>query len=74
MIHPPEVGSKCKATTPLTPRGYVRVGSELWKASSTSSIIDKDEEVVIVGVKDLTVLVAPLETYNHKNVNKANTK
>jgi len=67
IIHPPEVGSMGKAATPLTPKGYVRVGSELWKALATSSIIDKDEEVVIVGIKGLTVLVAPLDNGNHKS-------
>jgi membrane-bound ClpP family serine protease len=74
MIYPPEVGSMGKATTPLTPKGYVRVGSELWKALSTSSIIHKDEEVVIVGINGLTVLVAPVDSGNHETGGEAKTK
>jgi len=67
MISPETmVGSKCSAATSLTPEGYVRVGSELWKALATSSIIHKDEEVVIVGINGLTVLVAPVDSSNHE--------
>jgi membrane-bound ClpP family serine protease len=66
----PDVGSRGRATTPLTPEGYVRVGSELWKASSTNSVIAAGEEVTIVGVKGLTLLVTSSERTllsNHGN-------
>jgi len=62
----PMVGSKCTATMPLTPKGYVRVGSELWQASSTGSTIAAGQEVTIVGTKGLTLLVAPLDEDNPK--------
>jgi len=65
MISPEAmVGSKCKATTPLAPRGYVRFGSELWRASS-SSIINAGEEVIVVGIKGMTLLVSPVDNDNH---------
>jgi membrane protein implicated in regulation of membrane protease activity len=62
----PDTGSKGRATTPLTPEGYVRVGAELWKASSTGSNIDKGEEIVIIGIEGMTLRVAPLNKGNHE--------
>jgi membrane protein implicated in regulation of membrane protease activity len=57
----PDIGSRGITTTQLTPRGYVKVGSELWRATSTSSNIDEGREVVVTGVEGLTLLVAPQE-------------
>jgi len=54
------VGCHGKTTTPLAPGGYVQVGSELWRASSTGPNIDEEEEVIVVEVKRLTLLVIPL--------------
>ncbi len=51
------IGIKCTTTTPLYPDGYVRVGTELWRARSVSGNIDVEAEVVIVGIKRLTLLV-----------------
>jgi len=53
----PDIGSKGRATTPLTPNGYIRVGNELWKATSIDSAVDANEEVVIVGVEGMTLLI-----------------
>jgi len=56
----PDIGSRGITTTQLAPRGYVKIGSELWKAASTSSdMMDEGKEVVVVGVEGLTLLVAP---------------
>ena len=54
------VGCCGKATTPLTPDGYVRVEGELWRAVSTGPNIDEGDEVVVAEVKRLTLFVAPL--------------
>ena len=54
------VGCHGKTTTPLVPGGYVQVGSELWRASSTGPNIDEDEEVIVVEVKRLTLFVVSL--------------
>ena len=62
----PDVGSKCQVATPLTPKGYVRVNGELWQAKS-SSAIDAGKEVVIVGIKGMTLLVSPAENDNHES-------
>jgi membrane-bound serine protease (ClpP class) len=60
----PEIGSRGRATTPISRRGYVRVDGELWQASS-SSTIDVGEEVTIVGREGMTLLVTPLEKSGH---------
>lgn len=56
------VGCCGKAVTPLAPGGYVRVEGELWRALSAGPDIDKDEEIVVVEIKGLTLFVAPLLT------------
>jgi membrane-bound ClpP family serine protease len=51
------VGVRCRTTTPLSPGGYIRVGSELWRAHSVAGQINAEVEVVIVGVKGLNLFV-----------------
>ncbi|MFC1972527.1 NfeD family protein [Chloroflexota bacterium] len=56
------VGIICKTTTPLCSEGYVQAsqaGIELWRARSISGDIDAGVEVVIVGMKGLTLFVIP---------------
>ena len=66
----PDVGSTCQAATALTPKGYVRVNGELWQATS-SSTINAGEEVIIVGIKRMTLLVSPAENENHQRKGNA---
>jgi len=47
------------ATTPLSPEGYVRVGSELWRACSLAGEINEKVEVTVKDRKELTLLVVP---------------
>ena len=54
------VGCCGKATTPLTPRGYVQVQGELWRALSNSAKIDEGDDIVVVELDRLTLRVAPL--------------
>ena len=51
------VGTICQTTTPLCPKGYVQSGTELWRAYSIAGDIDAGVEVVIVGIKGLTLFV-----------------
>lgn len=51
------IGVKCITTTPLFPDGYVRVGTELWRAHSIAGDIKTGAEAVIVGINRLTLLV-----------------
>ena len=57
----PDIGSRGRTTTPVTPNGYVRVGNELWKASAMGSVVDANKEVVIVGIEGMTLLINSLE-------------
>ena len=50
------VSTKGKTVTYLNPRGYIRLGSELWRAKSASNI-DAGKEVTVVGVEGMTLLV-----------------
>lgn len=68
------VGARCRTTTPLSPDGYVRAGSELWKARSTREHVDADVDVTIVDVKGLIVHVSlPPDTDNELAANIPNT-
>ena len=57
---PPPVGCCGKATTPLTPDGYVQVEGELWRALSSDMNINKGDDIVVMEVNRLTLSVAPL--------------
>ena len=54
------VGRCGKATTPLTPRGYVQVDGELWRALSSDTDINEGDDIVVVELDRLTLRVAPL--------------
>ncbi len=56
------IGLRCKATTPLSPSGYVLVGSELWAAHSVAGNVSPGTEMVITEIKGLTVFVRPLSS------------
>ena len=60
----PDIGSRGRTTTPISPRGYVRVKGELWQASS-SSTIDAGAEIAVVGMEGMTLLISPVEKDNH---------
>jgi len=53
------VGCCGKATTPLTPDGYVKIEGELWRALSSDTNINKGDDIVVVEVNRLTLRVAP---------------
>jgi membrane protein implicated in regulation of membrane protease activity len=60
---PLDIGSRGRAATPISPRGYVRVNGELWQASSNASI-DAGEEIFVVGIEGMMLLVSPIEKNN----------
>ena len=59
----PDIGSRGRAATPISPTGYVRVNGELWRASSNSTI-DAGEEIAVVGIEGMTLLIIPVEKDN----------
>ncbi len=54
------VGCYGKATTPLTPEGYVQVQGELWQAFSSDTNINEGDDIVVLEMNRLTLRVAPL--------------
>jgi membrane-bound serine protease (ClpP class) len=66
----PDIGSRGRTTTPVSPTGYVRINGELWRASSNSTI-DAGEEITVVGIEGMTLLISPVEKDNHTH--KADT-
>ena len=60
----PDIGSRGRTTTPVSPKGYVRINGELWQASSNSTI-DSGEEIAVVGIEGMTLLIIPVEKDNH---------
>jgi membrane-bound serine protease (ClpP class) len=60
----PDIGSRGRTTTPISPKGYVRINGELWQASS-SSTIGAGEEIAVVGIEGMTLLISPIEKDNH---------
>ena len=60
----PDIGSRGRTTTPISPKGYVRIKGELWQASS-SSTIDAGVEIAVVGMEGMTLLITPVEKDNH---------
>jgi membrane-bound ClpP family serine protease len=58
------VGCYGKATTPLTPHGYVRVQGELWHALSRDTSISEGDDIVVVEVNRLVLHVAPVAGNN----------
>ncbi len=60
----PSIGSRGRTTSPISPKGYVRVNGELWQASS-SSTIGAGEEIAVVGIEGMTLLISPIEKDNH---------
>ena len=53
------VGCCGKATTPLAPKGYVKVQGELWQALCNDRDIDEGDDIVVLELDRLTLRVAP---------------
>ena len=68
------VGCCGKATTPLTPYGYVQVQGELWRAVSNDMNINDGDDIVVVEVNRLTLHVAPLSGTMIEAAMKPDTK
>ncbi len=56
-LRSPDVGARGRVVRPLAPRGYVRVGNELWLAVSEGPSIAEGEEVNVVRVEGLRLFV-----------------
>ena len=56
-LRSPDVGARGRVVRPLAPRGYVRVGNELWLAVSEGQPIAEGELVNVVRVEGLRLFV-----------------
>jgi len=57
----PGIGARGKVVQAVAPRGYVRIGNELWSAQASGRHLDVGEEVVVVRMEGLTVFVASVD-------------
>ena len=60
------VGAKGRVVTPLAPEGFIRVGSDLRKASSADKGIGIDDEVTVVSQERLKLIVRKSDADEHK--------
>jgi membrane protein implicated in regulation of membrane protease activity len=67
----PDIGSQGKVATLLSPTGYVRIGNELWQASSTGPTIGAKEEIIVTAIEGMTLLVAPAHGSNDQPSDRA---
>jgi len=51
------VGSRGKVVSPLDPKGLIKIGDELWGATSGDKPIDIGEEVIVVEQNGLKLVV-----------------
>jgi membrane-bound serine protease (ClpP class) len=55
------IGSTGVATTDLNPNGTVRVNGEFWQATAKDSMVKKDENVKVIGMKGMFLVVQATE-------------
>jgi len=51
------IGSKGKVVSRLAPNGVIRIGSELWEATTSGRKTKAGEEVIVVGREGLRLIV-----------------
>lgn len=56
----PDVGIQAQVVNVLDPRGYVRVGNELWPAVCESGMVDRGTKVTVVRMDGLRLVVEPV--------------
>jgi len=62
------VGSKGKVVSPLVPAGLIKIGDELWEATSAGRKINTGEEVIVVGQDGLKLVVRKSTTGDLKEI------
>ena len=61
---PAMLDSKGRVVSSLTPKGVIKVGNELWEATSAGRRIKAGEEVTVVGQDRLRLIVRKSSTVN----------
>jgi len=60
-IRSPDVGVRAIVVRSLAPKGYVRVGNELWPALCETASGERGREVAVVRMEGLRLIVAPVD-------------
>jgi len=60
-VRSPDVGVRAVVVRSLAPKGYVRVGNELWPALCETSQVERGREVAVVRMDGLRLIVAPVD-------------
>ena len=55
----PDIGVRARVVSALTPRGYVKVGNELWPAMSDGPSLEEGRHVRIVRIEGMQLFVTP---------------
>jgi membrane protein implicated in regulation of membrane protease activity len=59
-IQSPGIGAHGRVVQALNPRGYVKLGNELWSAEAAGCRVPQGAEVVVLRVEGLHLAVAPV--------------
>jgi membrane-bound ClpP family serine protease len=51
------VGVRGRVTSPLNPRGFVRIEGEIWEARAEKEIIPADTDVIVIAQRGLLLVV-----------------
>jgi len=51
------IGSRGYAIETLTPSGYIRIGSELWRAEADVEKVERDATVEVIGAKGMVLRI-----------------
>jgi len=60
-VRSPDVGIRAVVVRSLVPKGYVRVGNELWPALCETADVERGKEVTVVRMDGLRLIVAPVD-------------
>jgi membrane protein implicated in regulation of membrane protease activity len=60
-VRSPDVGVYARVVKTLEPRGYVRVGNELWPAVCESCVVEHGARVKVIRMDGLRLVVEPTE-------------
>ncbi len=61
VLHSPGVGTYGRVVTPLAPRGYVRIGNELWPAIAEGEALSEGQGVRVVRMRYLRLIVEAVD-------------
>ena len=58
------IGSRGHAIETLSPSGYIRIGSELWRAEADIEKVERDSAVEVIGTKGMVLRIRSAQDTN----------